>query len=125
MTTKRLGGRVALDAWPERLAEVQSEPSDDALQRLCTLLDAVDHWVVERWAKRGHDDRMATFAKMRAEAREANRLVSVSIRSRQAEVGRANGARRTKERAVPSPAPLPATRGVRTASRATRTPQRP
>lgn len=124
MSAKRLSGKAALDAWPERLAEVQSQPSDEALQRLCALLDAVDAWVVQRWDKPGHDDRMATFANMRAEAQEVNRLVSASIRGRQAEAGRANGARRTRERAVPSPVALPAVGAVMTAARATRAPQR-
>ena len=109
---KRLTGKAAIEAWPARLAEVRDEPSDENLQRLCALLDAVDQWVVQRWQKPGHDDRMTTFANMRAEAREANRLVSLSIRARQAEVGRANGARRTEDRPVPSPAPLSAAGAV-------------
>ncbi len=121
---RRLGGKAALDAWPARLAEVQAEPMDEHLQRLCSLLDAVDSWVLQRWGKPGHDDRMATFANMRAEAREANRLVSLSIRNRQAEVGRANGARRTQNRAVPSPEPLAADEGGNDAQPATRAPQR-
>lgn len=115
---KRLTGRAAIEAWPERLTEVQAEPTDENLQRLCSLLDAVDQWVVQRWEKPGHDDRMATFANMRAEAREANRLVSVSIRTRQGERGRLNGAKRAQHRAVPSPAPLSADEGPTTANRA-------
>ncbi len=120
---KRLTGRAALDAWPERLAEVRTQPTEETLQHLCSLLDAVDHWVVQRWDKPGHEDRMAGFAKMRAEAREANRLVSVSIRTRQAEVGRANSARRSQDRAVPSSAPLSVDEGPTTPNRATRAPQ--
>ncbi|HEV2809762.1 MAG TPA: hypothetical protein VGV93_05105 [Acidimicrobiales bacterium] len=91
---------------------MQAGLTDDNLQRLCSLLDVVDHWVVDRWEKPRHDDRMTTFANMRAEAREANRLVSLSIRARQVEVGRANGARRTEDRPVPSPAPLSAAGAV-------------
>ncbi len=121
---KRLTGRGALDAWPERLAEVQAEPTDENLQRLCTLLDAVDQWIVQRWGKPGHADRMTTFAKMRAEAREVNRSVSLSIRAKQAETGRVNGAKRAQDRAVPSPAALSADEGATTPGRATRAPQR-
>ena len=111
---KRLTGRAAIEAWPERLAEVRTEPSDENLQRLCSLLDAVDQWIVQRWEKPGHEDRMATFANMRAEAREANRLVSVSIRSRQAEVGRLNGARKAKVRPAGTPESLVAPERVNT-----------
>ncbi len=78
---KRLTARAALDAWPERLAEVRVDPTDDNLQRLCCLIDAVDGWVVQRWGTAGHDERRAQLSAMRVEAREANRQVSVAQRT--------------------------------------------
>ncbi|HSH59701.1 MAG TPA: hypothetical protein VK988_08705 [Acidimicrobiales bacterium] len=81
MSTKpRLTGRTAIAAWPERLAEVREEPTDENLQRLCHLLDIVDAWIVQRWDKPGHEERMAALIACRAEAREANRLVSGALR---------------------------------------------
>ena len=77
---RRLTGKAALSAWPARLAALRAEPTDDNLQRLCALLDGIDSWVVQRWDKRGHDDRLATLAQCRREAREANRLVSAAQR---------------------------------------------
>ena len=121
---KRLTGRAAIDAWPERLADVQADPTDDHLQRLCALLDVVDHWVVERWEKPSHEDRMTTLANMRAEARDANRSVSLSIRSRQAEVGRANGARKAKDRPAGTPEALVGAERVNTPERASEALQR-
>ncbi|HSH61277.1 MAG TPA: hypothetical protein VK988_16875 [Acidimicrobiales bacterium] len=81
MSTKpRLTGRTAIAAWPERLGEVRREPTDENLQRLCHLLDAIDQWIVQRWDKPGHEERMAALTACRAEAREANRLVSGALR---------------------------------------------
>ncbi len=77
---RRLTGKAALSAWPARLATVKAEPTDENLQRLCALLDGIDSWVVQRWDKRGHDERLATLAECRRQAREANRLVSAALR---------------------------------------------
>ncbi|HSH58522.1 MAG TPA: hypothetical protein VK988_02560 [Acidimicrobiales bacterium] len=95
MSPKRLSGKQALAAWPERLAAVADEPTDDALQRLCTLLDAVDRWVVDRWQAAGHDERVATLAGCRNDAREANRLVSDALR----EAGRRRAEETNRKRA--------------------------
>ncbi len=89
-TNRRLSGRQAFAAWPERLAAVRTEPSDEGLQRLCSLLDAIDRWVVERWGASGHEDRMASLAACRADAREADRLVSDVLRAKQAARGAKN-----------------------------------
>ncbi len=93
-TNRRLSGRQALAAWPERLAAVRTEPSDEGLQRLCSLLDAIDRWVVERWGTASHQNRMASLAACRAEAREANGLVSGVLRAKQAARGAKNLAQR-------------------------------
>lgn len=77
---RRLTGKAALSAWPARLTALKAEPTDENLQRLCALLDGVDYWVVQRWDKRGHDERLATLAECRRQAREANRLVPAALR---------------------------------------------
>jgi hypothetical protein len=74
---KRLTGRQALAAWPEEFAV--AEPTDDHLQRLCALLDAIDRWVVQRWGDAGHDERLAAFADCRRDARRANQLVGTTL----------------------------------------------
>jgi hypothetical protein len=93
MSAKRLTGRQALAAWPDRLAAVNAEPTDDNLQRLCSLLDAIDRWVVQRWGTAGHGDRRATLAAHRREARAANRLVSEAAKTKREAAGRANRAK--------------------------------
>jgi hypothetical protein len=103
MSAKRLTGRQALAAWPERLAAVNAEPTDENLQRLCGLLDAIDRWVVQRWGTAGHDDRGATLAAHRREVREANRHVSATARARQAAACTANLASRRQQRRRPTP----------------------
>jgi hypothetical protein len=103
MSAQRLTGRQARAAWPERLAAVTEEPTDDHLQRLCSLVDAIDRWVVQRWGAAGHDDRMAELASRRSEARAANHQVSNAARTRQATVGRANSARRAQRGRTASP----------------------
>ncbi len=62
-TNRRLSGRQALAAWPERLAAARTEPSDEGLQRLCSLLDAIDHWVADSAVS-------AHFARLDGEAPE-------------------------------------------------------
>jgi beta-phosphoglucomutase-like phosphatase (HAD superfamily) len=114
MSAKRLTGRQALAVWPERLAGVNAEPTDENLQRLCSLLDAIDRWVVQRWGTAGHDDRRTTLAAHRREAREANRYVSATARARQAAAGTANLARRRQQRRRPTPAGLEARSGSTT-----------
>jgi hypothetical protein len=89
---KRLTGRQALATWPERLAAVNAEPTDDHLQRLCSLLDAIDRWVVQRWGTAGHDARLDELAARRREARAANRLVSEATKTKREAAGRANRA---------------------------------
>jgi hypothetical protein len=101
MNTKhRLTGRTAVAVWPERLGEVREEPTDANLQRLCVLLDAIDTWVVQRWDKAGHDERMATLVGCRHQAREANRLVSEAQRTpspaQRAVLARARAAREAR-----------------------------
>jgi hypothetical protein len=118
MSAKRLTGRQAIAAWPERLAAVNAEPTDENLQRLCGLLDAIDRWVVQRWGTAGHDDRRATLAAHRREAREANRHVAATARARQAAAGTANLARRRQQRRRPTPAGLDARSGTTTPQRA-------
>ncbi len=71
MTTKRLTGRAALEAWPARLTEARLNPTDEALQRLCSLLDAVDAWVCRRWGQKGHQERRSALSQLRSEAAEA------------------------------------------------------
>jgi hypothetical protein len=93
MSAQRLTGRQALAVWPEHLAAVNAEPADDHLQRLCSLLAAIDRWVVQRWGAAGHDDRMADLAARRREARAANRLVSEAAKTKREAAGRANRAR--------------------------------
>jgi hypothetical protein len=105
MSAKRLTGRQALAAWPERLAAVNAEPADENLQRLCGLLDAIDRWVVQRWNTAGHDDRMDELAARRREARAANRLVSEASKTKRETAGRAN---RAKQGPATSPERLPA-----------------
>jgi hypothetical protein len=114
MSAKRLTGRQALATWPERLAAVTAEPTDENLQRLCTLLDDVDRWIVQRWGTAGHDDRRATLADLRREARQANRLVSTTARARQAAAGTANLARRRQQRRRSAPPGLDARSGTTT-----------
>lgn len=82
MTTRkrRLTGKAALSAWPARLAALKADPTDENLQRLCALLDGIDSWVVQRWDKPGHADRLATLTECRRQAREANRLVVAAQR---------------------------------------------
>jgi hypothetical protein len=82
MTTARLTGRKALADWPDRLEEVTAEPSDDLLQRLCSLLDAIDRWIVDRWYEAGHAERLEQLTTCRREATEANRRVSEAQRQR-------------------------------------------
>jgi hypothetical protein len=110
-TSRRLSGRQALTAWPERLADVKAEPSDEGLQRLCSLVDVIDRWVVERWDAPGHEDRMASLAACRADAREANRLVSDVLRAKQAARGAKNLAqgRSTSRSTVPRASATPPT----------------
>jgi hypothetical protein len=95
---RRLTGRAAIGAWSERLAVVRAEPTDENLQRLCTLLDAVDAWVVRQWGEPGHDERRSTLAAMRAEA-WANRLVSDALR----ETGRRRAEETNRKRATARP----------------------
>ncbi len=84
---KRLRGKAALATWPERLAVVKNEPTEDNLQRLCSVLDEADAWVVRGWGGARHDDRRATLRQMRAEARDAQALVTA--RKRQEAQGKA------------------------------------
>lgn len=81
---KRLRGKAALATWPERLAAVKNEPTEDNLQRLCSVLDEADAWVVRGWGGARHDDRRATLRRMRAEARDAQAFVTAASRKRQA-----------------------------------------
>lgn len=90
-------GRAAVAAWPERLAAVREDPSDANLQSLCTLVDAIDAWVVEGWNGKDFRERWATLQQCRAEAREANRLVTERTRQGQAAAGRVNLASRRQE----------------------------
>lgn len=71
----RLTGRAALDAWPGLSARCRAERSDESLQRLCSLLDALDRWIVQRWGQKGHQDRRAALRTCRADARECNAMV--------------------------------------------------
>ncbi len=87
MTTKRLTGKAAQEAWPARLTEARLNPSDEALQRLCGLLDAIDAWVVRRWRSQGHQERREALAQARREAAEVNRAVSEAVRAGRAERG--------------------------------------
>lgn len=93
---RRLTAKAAVTDWPELLAAVRAEADDDNLQRLCSLLDAVDRWVCQRWGTAGHDERRASLAAMRADAREANRLVSGTSR----ETGRRRAEETNRKRAV-------------------------
>jgi hypothetical protein len=93
MSAQRLTGRQALAIWPERLAGVEAEPADDHLQRLCTLLDAIDRWVVQRWGTAAHDERRDELAARRREARAANRLVAEAAKTKREAAGRANRAK--------------------------------
>jgi hypothetical protein len=71
---KRLTGRAALNAWPEHCQRCRTERTDESLQRLCGLLDALDHWVVQRWGQKGHQERREALTACRADARECNAL---------------------------------------------------
>lgn len=109
---KRLRGKAALDTWPQRLAAVKNEPTEDNLQALCSVLDEADSWVVRGWKGARHDQRLAIFLRMRAEARDAWAHVEAR-RQREAEVqGRAaaaaQAARKRRSAAVASPAGLEA-----------------
>lgn len=84
MSAKRLTGPQALAAWPDRLANLRADPSDEALQRLCHLLDAVERWVVQRWGQTGHGERLASLTGCRSEALQANHLVSTTLRATKA-----------------------------------------
>lgn len=109
---KRLTGRAALAEWPSRFAVVQAEPTDSNLQRLCTLLDVIDRWIVQRWGTSGHADRLASLANCRAEARSANRLVSEAQRSRSpAQTAALAKAREARDRRPTVPKPLAAGSG--------------
>ncbi len=120
MSTNRLSGRQALAAWPERLAAVRTEPSDEGLQRLCSLLDAIDRWVVERWGTASHENRMASLAGCRAEAREANGLVADVLRAKQAARGAKNLAQgRSTSRSTVARAPATPPTGDATVQGAT------
>ncbi len=101
-TNRRLSGRQALAAWPERLAAVRTEPSDEGLQRLCSLLDAIDRWVVERWDAPGHSDRLASLTGCRHEARQAAALVSATLRDAKATRAAKGGAARRPNEGPPS-----------------------
>ena len=94
MTTPRLRGNAAIAAWPDRLEAVQADPTEENLQRLCNLLDAVDAKVVQSWDKPSRSALLLDFRRMRAEARQANALVTQASRSRQQAAGRANAAKR-------------------------------
>lgn len=76
MTARAPRGRAAVAAWPERLAAVEADPTDENLQRLCNLLDAVDAWVVQGWET--HPARREILAELRVDARRANRLVAAA-----------------------------------------------
>lgn len=91
---KRLRGKAALDTWPERLAAVKNEPTEDNLQRLCSVLDEADAWVVRGWGGARHNDRRATLRRMRAEARDAQSLVTAATRRRQEAQGKAAARKR-------------------------------
>lgn len=101
---KRLRGKAALDTWPERLAAVKQDPTDDNLQALCSLLDEADSWVVRGWGGARHDDRRATLRRMRAEARDAWAHVEAR-RQREAEIqGKAAAAARAARKLREAPA---------------------
>ena len=112
-TTKRLTGRAAVTAWPERLAAMKAEPTDENLQRLCSLLDVVDRWIVQRWGTAGHGDRLVELALMRGEAREAKRVASTAQRTRTpAQTAALAKARASRDRRPTVPKPLLAQAGV-------------
>lgn len=93
MTTRAPRGRAAVDAWPERLAAVKTDPTDENLQRLCNLLDAVDAWVVLGWDS--HPKRREILAELRVDARRANRLVAeAGARSKAERTAKSRSARR-------------------------------
>lgn len=99
--------KVRLADWPARMAAVEAERSDDALQRLCAVLDVADADVCRRWDEPGHDQRRARLASMRAEARRANRLVSEAQRvGRSARVAKGNATRAAREADRPAVAGL-------------------
>ena len=112
-TTKRLTGRAAVAAWPERLAAMKAEPTDENLQRLCALLDVVDRWIVQRWATAGHNERLLELATMRGEAREAKRLAAMAQRTRTpAQTAALAKARASRDRRSTVPKPLLAAAGA-------------
>jgi hypothetical protein len=94
---QRLTGRAALEAWPERMRELRADPSDETLQRLCSLLDTVDGWIVARWGKDGHQERRSQLKELRKQAREAATLVYETRAARTAERGMSGGLRAYNE----------------------------
>ena len=87
--------RQAIDQWPGMLQLTLNQPTDLHLQKLCSLLDIVDAWVVKGWDS--HPDRRRTLSMLRSEAAEANRAVNAEMRSQKAQRGAtANAARKAK-----------------------------
>jgi hypothetical protein len=115
MTTARLPGRQAFTAWPDRLAAVTAEPSDDLLQRLCSLLDAIDRWIADRWYEAGHAERLEQLTTCRREAAEAGRRVSEAQRQRNpAQLATLAKARAARDRLPTVPKRFPAVARVDT-----------
>jgi NTP pyrophosphatase (non-canonical NTP hydrolase) len=73
-----------------------AEPTDENLQKLCSLLDILDAWVVQGWDS--HPDRRRTLSRLRGEAGEVRQAVEARNRSRSAE--RAAAAKAKKAAAV-------------------------
>ena len=84
--------RPKLADWPQRLAAVRAEPSDENLQRLVAIVDLADAALVRRWGRAGHDHRRSRLDTMRTEAADARVLVATASRAAKVDRARARAA---------------------------------
>jgi hypothetical protein len=96
---------AAVKAWPDAVYQVTLHPTEENLDKLCNLLDAVDAWVVRAHGKPYYTERARFLSECLAQTREANRRVTEAARERQAAAGRERIQRR-RDRAVASSAGL-------------------
>jgi hypothetical protein len=99
---KRPRDSAAVKAWPDALYQVTLHPTEENLDRLCNLLDAIDAWVVRAHGKPYYAERRRFLTECRKESWEANRRVSEASRERQAAAGRERMERRRNRAAVGS-----------------------
>jgi hypothetical protein len=90
---------AAVKAWPDAVYQGTLHHTEEKLDKLCNLLDAIDAWVVRAHGKPYYAERARFLSECLAQTREANCRVTEAWRERKAAAGRER-IQRCRDRAV-------------------------